>query len=94
LRFSNKLLPLGTKQSEMNRTVLEEQIGQTIEKARSVDSVGEYVNKTNLVQALTDLFIELSNERCKEQKVICCDNFHWGSVDENSILNAPLPELD
>lgn len=44
------------------------------------------------VVKLTDLFIELSNSRCEEQKLLCgyaCDDSYYYP----EIVNAPLPEI-
>lgn len=51
------------------------------------------------IDELTDLFIELSNERCKEQRDICAAQIVENKESCNftkygAILNAPLPKLD
>jgi hypothetical protein len=55
------------------------------------------------VVELTDLFIELSNERCIDQRMTVDDNYHRVCEDlfikhdttiSDTILNAPLPEIN
>ena len=50
-------------------------------------------------EELTDLFIELSNERCIDQRIIASDEYLRVSgfheeVANDAILNAPLPEIN
>jgi len=58
-------------------------------------------NSIKSLDLLTDLFIELSNERCKEQRDICKESFLMERSNEiasiyslvNSIVKADTPSL-
>jgi len=73
----------------MDRTEIEDEILRIISKS-----------KTGFIAAerITDLFIELSNERCIDQRMICHDEIL--KTDESlceimdPVLNAPLPEIN
>jgi len=74
----------------MNRTALEERILEILDS--------QILNATwfgNAQKDLADLFIELSNERCIDQRMICHDEIL--KIDESlceimdPVLNAPLP---
>lgn len=44
-------------------------------------------DRQQAISELTDLFIELSNERCEDQKKLC----HKWDLEGYKILTAPLP---
>ena len=71
------------------------EITEKIEYLFSLDNK----NRQWIMDQLTDLFIELSNERCQEQREYCERSFINDGYDANSdtayrILNAPLPEIN
>jgi len=78
----------------MKREEIEAQVKEILDN--QIDA--NIISYGNSLNALTDLFIELSNERCKEQRSICAYDFATGEAESikdwmDNILNAPLPEI-
>jgi len=75
----------------MNGAEIEEKIEEVIRGV--IDT--NLITKKEVLAELTDLFITLSNERCKEQRVLCENRFRTSLKNVSySILNAPLPLID
>jgi len=79
----------------MKRTEIDSKIILSIQSANTGISGNAILE---IAEKLTDLFIELSNERCIDQRMICHDEIL--KIDESlceimdPVLNAPLPEIN
>lgn len=84
----------------MKRAEIEQQINDIILSRCEIQNGDTFLPECQLSitsKQLTDLFIQLSEERCKEQRQICYDRYEnsdWETTDETTILNATLPTLD
>jgi len=82
------------KQNEMNRKELEKKIQKVVNQNFN------YMHHDVLRKDLADLFIELSNERCKEQ-IENCHEAYTSQTEKRllslkvgmAILTAPLPKI-
>jgi hypothetical protein len=83
----------------MNRTEIEEKIRAIIEEYDDFMIMPEDVELIS--KKYLNLFIELSNERCEEQREICSDVYlksdnkglKWFQI-EVDILNSPSPQIE
>ena len=73
----------------MKREEIEAQVKEILDN--QIDA--NIISYGNSLKELTDLFIKLSNERCREQRQICADSQPM-SVPTKWIMNAPLPEIN
>jgi len=75
----------------MTREEIENKIIQVLDE--------NHLWKLDVYAPLTDLFIELSDERCIDQRMIADDEYHKVCFEHDehisdAILNAPLPEIN
>lgn len=87
----------------MTRAEIEERIKEIVNRPLGVTTIrGKEIKQIDTegrsvtIIELTDLFIQLSNERCVNQKEICFNKMMLGeemSYNLNAVLNAPLPEI-
>lgn len=86
----------------MTRIDIERQIDKELQEYYVTTPEGQVIPESYfgiLTSTLTDLFIQLSEELCQEQRKICYNtmlkNYGQGNLNKYaSVLNAPLPTLD
>lgn len=85
----------------MKRIDIERQIDKELQEYYVSSPEGQVIPESYfgiLTSTLTDLFIQLSEERCREQRISCEKEFNYWHIPSpgysNTILNAPFPTLD